>query len=73
MTGYRPFARLVSLYRSARGLRHWRAASPAGTIPLGFLTDAQALKAGSQLGRVSYVDSEVCVIFYDTHLGPIGR
>jgi hypothetical protein len=49
--------------------RHWQAASPAGTVQLGFLTDAGALAAGHRLGRVSYVDREKCVIIFDTHLG----
>lgn len=56
-----------SLYISVRR-RHWQAASPLGTIPLGFLTDAAALKAGHALGRVGYVDLERAVVFYDIEL-----
>lgn len=58
-----------SLYMRLTGRRYWRAASPSGTVPLGFLTDTEAFKVGRELGRVSYVDQEKCVIFFDTQSG----
>lgn len=57
--------RLVSLYRSARGLRYWIAHSPAGKVDLGWLTDSQALAAGSKLGAVAYIDRAACIVFYN--------
>jgi hypothetical protein len=48
---------------------HWIAVSPSAQIDLGNLTDMEALRAGQGLGRVSYIDRQACVVFFDTHLG----
>lgn len=50
--------------------RHWRAASPFGTVNLGRSIDyATALERASKLGTVSFTDMEHGVIFYNTDLG----
>jgi hypothetical protein len=57
--------RLYLIYMRLRGLRYWIAASPSGNVDLGFLTDAQALEAGTKLGKVAYIDRDACIVFFD--------
>ena len=63
--------RIVSLYMRVTGRRYWQAASPFGTQQLGFMSARAARQTVRDFGgRVSYVDLERGVIFYDTHLVP---
>lgn len=63
--------RLVSLYMSMTGRRRWQAVSPSGSVQLGFMSTGEARNTVASFGgRISYVDLERGVIFYDTHLVP---
>jgi hypothetical protein len=65
------WARLVTLYNRVLGRRYWQAASPFGTQQLGFMSARAARTAVRDFGgRVSFVDLERAVIFYDTHIVP---
>lgn len=52
-----------------RSPRPWTAKSPYGSVDLGTLTHSEALALVANLGRVSYVDTEHGLIFYDTQDG----
>lgn len=59
--------------RMAKAKRPWRAISPYGQIDLGIVDLAEAKESSSHFGqRVSYIDYEYGIIFYDTNLGPAG-
>lgn len=63
------WAQLVSFYNRVRGRRYWQAASPAGTLQLGFLTMRAAIATVREAGgKVAFVDQKHAVIIYDTHL-----
>lgn len=49
--------------------RYWTLHRPDGAIPLGTMTQAEAVMMASKMGaRVSFVDREFALIFADTHL-----
>lgn len=49
--------------------RSWSLHRPDGSIPLGTLTQPEAVLMASKMGaRVTYVDREYGLIFADTHL-----
>lgn len=49
--------------------RLWTLHRPDGSVPLGIMTQLEAIMAAAKLGaRVTFVDREFGLIFADTHL-----
>jgi hypothetical protein len=49
--------------------RFWTLHRPDGSVPLGTMTQLEAVTAAAKLGaRVTFVDREFALIFADTHL-----
>lgn len=49
--------------------RYWTLHRPDGAVPLGTMTQLEAVTAAAKLGaRVTFVDREFALIFADTHL-----
>jgi hypothetical protein len=49
--------------------RFWTLHRPDGNVPLGTMTQLEAVQAAAKMGaRVTFVDREFALIFADTHL-----